>query len=435
MTVVRKVESYGLDPAFERAAVTLACTKPRFFGRIGHALDPDALGAPAAKLAVQAAQAIATDTGNGPASTILVVQRLRRWMSEGRCTLEAIEEVGDLFDLAEDAGLPGEDAVVAELTPVLQRRMQHDAVRAALDDFGHHGDMQRVAELVVRAARLGQADSSVGVRLGAGSFEAMAAARMLIKLEVGISELDLALEGGLARGALGVVVGESGAGKSLFLSHVAANAVLMGLHVVYATLELPEYEVLARLKGNLTGLPTRALLNGAMGDARVRLAALDGKLGPCIVKEFTPKVTAVEDLDEWIGRCGEATGKPVDLLLVDYGDRLGAGKLNEGIGEYRTGGVVFEGLRVMAMRRKLWCWTASQSKRKTDKKQKKLDLDDVADSMHKVRVADVVVTLNVHDDGDQLLYYVAKHRTGKGRASIGPMPHDFVCGRMVMLSR
>ena len=55
--------------------------------------------------------------------------------------------------------------------------------------------------------------------------------------------------------------------------------------------------------------------------------------------------------------------------------------------------------------------------------------------MHKVPVSDLVQTLNVRDDGEQIMFYVAKNRTGKSRQQIGPLPHEFECGRIAPVLR
>ena len=89
-------------------------------------------------------------------------------------------------------------------------------------------------------------------------------------------------------------------------------------------------------------------------------------------------------------------------------------------------------LRVYAHERKIFCWTASQASRQKDRK-RILDLNDVADSMHKIRVADLVITLNVRDEGSefpQIIFKIAKHRTGKSRVEIGPMPTEYERGRI-----
>jgi len=57
--------------------------------------------------------------------------------------------------------------------------------------------------------------------------------------------------------------------------------------------------------------------------------------------------------------------------------------------------------------------------------------------MHKIRVADLVITLNLRDDGGedpQIILYVAKHRTGKSRVEIGPLPTEYERGRLVPIA-
>jgi len=57
----------------------------------------------------------------------------------------------------------------------------------------------------------------------------------------------------------------------------------------------------------------------------------------------------------------------------------------------------------------------------------------MADSAHKARIADIVVTLNKGEEG--ITYYVAKHRTDAGQQTVGPIPTDFVYGRICPTSR
>lgn len=425
-------QPYGFAPNFEAAVVTLACCRPKFYGRVGHALDTELLTSPTAKRALEAANAIAQELGHGPSSTLLVTQRLRRWMQDGKVTFEQVREVAELFDDAEDAGLPGEEDVVNELAPILQRRLRDEAVHAAIDSFGKSNDLSKVVALEERATRIGQVDTSVGTVLGAASFEEIAQLKQLERLKTGVVELDDVLSGGLQRSALGVVIGGSGDGKSMFLSHVGGISVLGGLHVAYATLELPRPIVLARLKANMTGITINDILDGSTLAAQKRLEAIGPRIGRCVVQEFTAHATTVEDIKEWVAKVEDHAGRPIDLLIVDYGDKLTA-KAKKGekeAGEYTMGRIVFEGLRVYAVERKLFCWTASQASRVKDSKNKRLDLNDVADSMHKIRVADLVVTLNLRGEGDEMLFYVAKHRTGKSRVQVGPLPIEFECGRV-----
>lgn len=215
--------------------------------------------------------------------------------------------------------------------------------------------------------------------------------------------------------------------NSIFLSHQTAVAMRGGYRVALATLELPEALIIARLKANLLGMTIDEILNGSLTKAEKEFATLAPQLGLCVVKEFAPKATTINHIFSWVKEVETDEGAPIDLLVVDYADKLGTGRSDEST--YTTGGTVFEGLRHYAVERDIWCWTASQPKRMT-KGQKRIELDDVADSMNKVRVADVVLTVNPKDDGDQLLYYLAKNRMGKTGQSVGPLPQEFEFGRV-----
>lgn len=424
-------DPYWLDPGFERAVITMCCSKPRFWGRIGHALDPDALALEPSKLAYRACAQVARDNGKGPEGTLIVLQRLRRWMDDGKAKIEDINAVSDLFDAAEDAGLPSEETTVAELKPILSKRIKSEAVRVVMDEYAKDGDFARSTALMAKANRLGDTNTSVGTKLGAGSYAEIEKLKHLERLPLGIMELDQALDGGLRRGGLGVLVGASGDGKSMGLSHVGANSMKAGLFVLYATLEVIPADVLARVKANLTGVPINAILDNP---EIVRAQLMGMALGPFIVQEFTPQATTMEDVEAWVASAEEQEGRKVDLLITDYGDKLIAPKSSGRDGEngYTQGRVVFERMRVYAneghVGGRIWHWTAAQGTRQKDKR-KRLDLNDVADSMHKIRVADLVVTLNAQDD-DQMGFNVAKHRHGRSKMYVGPLPTDFVCGRI-----
>lgn len=429
------VDPYPITSTFERQIVALACSRPRFYGRVAYALQPDAMPSELARLAIRAAHEIHADTGKGPERAGFVIQRMRRWQDAGRVTADQINAVDDYIAEAEDAGLPSDDAVAAELLPLLQRRLRNAALHIAATEHAKGGDMKKVIELLSQADSLGITDSTIGVRLGGSSFDVIASLRFLERLPTGISELDHTLGGGLPRGQLGFYMGGAGDGKSMALSQQAAHSTMAGLFVGYATYELAVPTVLARIKAAITGITIDAILAGS-DEAKAKIEAVP--LGPCIVKEFTPQVTPIEALFEWVKQCEEDIGRPMDLLICDYADKIALPKKygEKDSGQYKGMEIIYESLRTFVAERKMWGWTASQGTRPSKDQKKKIDLEHVSDSMGKVRVADLVISLNVRgDEGEEMMLWIAKNRTGQSRRQIGPLPTDFACGLVAPLTR
>lgn len=425
-------DRYALTEDYEKAVAYYCASSPNFFGRIGHAVDPARVEHSSAKLTIEACRAIWQERGRGPDSPCSVVQRIRRWVEDGRVRFDDLLLVNDLFDtVEEDDKRPEEDAVLMELVPILRRVMQQEAAISATEDYAKGSDFGRTISIVERSRRLGEVDESIGIRLGSGSVEAMAEIRKLDKLPLGIIELDLKLRGGLRRGCFGLLLGGTGDGKSIGLGHIAATGMRNGLFVAYATLEVIPADVFARIEANLTGIPIDLILENEVEAIRAekQIAAMSSG-GIFRVHEFTPLVTTFPDIAAWIDKIEREEGREVDLLCTDYGDKIGApkakGKTEDG--GYRTGLVVFEAMRNWANQKRRWHWSASQATRRKDRK-KLLEVDDTADSMHKVRVADLVISLNL--DGDrQMTFRSAKARHGGAGLNVGPLPTDFELGRI-----
>ncbi len=432
-----KVESYPFTPDMERLLVTLLAHRPRFWARLGAMLDPKGFTDPVARRALEAVRAVAHDIGRGPEALMIVLQRLRRWMGEGKLTQDILDEVTDMFDAVEDAGLPDEETVIAEVAPILVRRAQREAIESALGDYQKRQDPTAAFTLLERAARIGETEETTGTMLGPHSFASMKRLQNIERLPIGITEVDDELQGGFYRGTETVYVAGTGNGKSQALVQNACHAALKGLLVGYATLELPEPIVWSRIKANLTGL----FVDDIIADPDRALAPLarflnNPKWGGIIVGQFVPKVTTVGDIREWVKRQEEKYGQRMDVLVCDYADRVGPGKAykkgnrkSEEENTYASALDVYEEFRIWADETRRWVFTASQAQRGKDKG-RKLGTDDVADSMHKVRVADYVITLNPRDEKATLLWHIAKNRLGKDGGDIGPLPVSYAQARV-----
>lgn len=418
---------YNLDPLFERNVALLCASSPKFFGSVGHALDADSLRSEPARLIVKTAAAIFKDTGRGPTHPNIVLQRLRRLNEEGKVKLAQINEVVDLMIETDQLGEP---EVTAEIAPIIKRRLRADAVRIAMDEYSKGSDFEVVEQQITKARRIGIQDTSLGVRLGPASFVEIDRVRRMHRMPLGIPELDAVLRGGVPRGTLTLYIAGPGGGKSLGMSHTAAHNLLYGMFVGYATLELPETEVLARVKANLTGVPTDLISCGHFKLAKKRLAKLNAMLGTFVVHHFSPKSTSFSDIRTWVNQCENEEGRKMDLLVIDYIDKL-KGR-NPRDNEYVSQGEQTEEFRVWTEEEARWGLSGSQAKIKGRDLRKRIEIGDVRDSTRKVDVADQVITFTKTVEGDQVLYFLGKNRFGQADVEVGPLPHDWSRGRMVI---
>jgi hypothetical protein len=64
-------------------------------------------------------------------------------------------------------------------------------------------------------------------------------------------------------------------------------------------------------------------------------------------------------------------------------------------------------------------------------RQKRIEIEDIADSMKKGRIADLILTA-VRPTEEEVELFVAGNRFGRDRFSVGPFPHNFPCGQFAV---
>jgi archaellum biogenesis ATPase FlaH len=94
-------------------------------------------------------------------------------------------------------------------------------------------------------------------------------------------------KGGLPRKTLNIALAGTGVGKSLFMCHVAANALVQGRNVLYITMEMAEERIAERIDANLLDVPIDQLenLSKPMLKSKVENIARKGN-GKLIIKEY-----------------------------------------------------------------------------------------------------------------------------------------------------
>src|SRR5210317_1645902 len=94
-------------------------------------------------------------------------------------------------------------------------------------------------------------------------------------------------KGGVPRKSLNIALAGTGVGKSLFMCHVAASALVDGANVLYITIEMAEERIAERIDANLLNVPIDQLDKMSKDMFTTKVANLARKTtGRLIVKEY-----------------------------------------------------------------------------------------------------------------------------------------------------
>ena len=131
----------------------------------------------------------------------------------------------------------------------------------------------------------------------------------------GLSKLNLQLDGGVHRGELLVVAGETSCGKSMLLGTAALACAQVGNHVLYVSLEMPAKDILRRMVANIAGIRIKGVHEkpddkekGATTKAICTLSSL-----PITIKDNLAILTAIESEVRRLTRL-----KKADVVMIDY---------------------------------------------------------------------------------------------------------------------
>lgn len=140
-------------------------------------------------------------------------------------------------------------------------------------------------------------------------------------IPTGWRDLDVKLFGGVIRGSLNVVAGQSGQGKSLFLQNWSLNFVEQGLNVVYITYELSEKLCATRIDAMVTGYSTKDVFKN-LDDVELRIGTYNKKNKGLLQIKQLPCGSTTNDIRAYIKEFEIQTNKRVDVIAVDYLDLM-----------------------------------------------------------------------------------------------------------------
>jgi len=126
-------------------------------------------------------------------------------------------------------------------------------------------------------------------------------------------------KGGLPTKTLNIALAGTGVGKSLFMCHVAAGAMVQGRNVLYITMEMAEERIAERIDANLLNVTVDDLVNLSKDMYDKKLTKLREKtVGKLIIKEYPTASASATHFRTLLNELNLKKSFVPDIIFIDY---------------------------------------------------------------------------------------------------------------------
>lgn len=239
-----------------------------------------------------------------------------------------------------------------------------------------------------------------------------------VPIPTGIGKIDEALEGGLGKGELGVIIGSSGFGKTSLTTSMAGYAACQGFKVLQIVFEDRIKQIQRKHIGRITGIEAKDLSKPDKVDIVKQL-----------IETFPDKETLAKNLrivrfpsgektaaqiERFIKRLINSGFKP-DMVIVDYFECLNHEADKSITNEFEKEGKTMRRFEAMAGELDMAFWIPSQGT-KDSFNLELVTMDKIGGSVKKAQIAHVVMSIaRTVDDiaNNKATIAILKNRAGK----------------------
>ena len=217
-------------------------------------------------------------------------------------------------------------------------------------------------------------------------------------------------KGGLPNKTLNIALAGTGVGKSLFMCHVAAAALLGGKNVLYITAEMAEEKIAERIDANLLNVPIQEITDLPKLMFEEKVTKLSQKTqGSLIIKEYPTASAHSGHFRSLIKELALKKSFKPDVIFIDYLNICASSRFkgNANVGSYFYIKAIAEELRGLAVEFDVPIMSATQTTRSgygsTD-----IELTDTSESFGLPATADLMFALITSDELEELDQLVVK---------------------------
>ena len=236
-------------------------------------------------------------------------------------------------------------------------------------------------------------------------------------------------KGGVPNKTLNIALAGTGVGKSLFMCHVAANALTQGKNVLYITMEMAEERIAERIDANLLNVPIDQLENMSKDMFTRKVNNLAKKTnGKLIIKEYTTGSAHSGHFRALLNELKLKRQFVPDMIFLDYLNICSSSRMKGmggSINSYTYIKAIAEELRGLAVEFNVPVFSATQTTR-SGFSNSDVGLEDTSESFGLPATADLMFALISTEELEKLGQFMVKQL--KNRYNDPTMHKRFVIG-------
>ena len=217
-------------------------------------------------------------------------------------------------------------------------------------------------------------------------------------------------KGGLSKKTLNIALAGTGVGKSLFMCHVAAGALVQGRNVLYITMEMAEERIAERIDANLLNLTMDELKVVDRDIYETRLGKIAAKTkGKLIVKEYPTASAHAGHFRALLEELKMKREFQPDIIMIDYLNICSSQRMKMGasVNSYTYIKSIAEELRGLAVEYNVPIVSATQTTR-SGFTNSDPGLEDTSESFGLPATADFMFALVSNEELEQLNQIIVK---------------------------
>ena len=218
-------------------------------------------------------------------------------------------------------------------------------------------------------------------------------------------------KGGVPNKTLNIALAGTGVGKSLFMCHVAANALTLGKNVLYITMEMAEERIAERIDANLLNVPIDQLNNMSKDMFTRKVNNLAKKTnGKLIIKEYPTGSAHSGHFRALLNELKLKRQFEPDMIFVDYLNICASSRMKGmggSINSYTYIKAIAEELRGLAVEFNVPIFSATQTTR-SGFSNSDVGLEDTSESFGLPATADLMFALISTEELEKLGQFMVK---------------------------